>query len=73
MGQAPAAHGHFCQAPAQLLPLLLQFFALLLGPASLSPPFWPCSWHHLHPTGVWVHNWLSSATWLAASPVLLGQ
>lgn len=41
MGQAPAAHGHFGQVPAQLLPLRLLFLALLLGPASLSPPLWP--------------------------------
>lgn len=25
------------------------------------------------PTDVWVHSWLSLATWLAVSPVLLGQ
>lgn len=46
---------------------------LFLGPASLLPPLCPYSWHYLHPTDVWVHSWLSLATWLAVSPVLLGQ
>lgn len=65
--------GHFGQVPAQLLPLLLLFLALLLGTASLSPPLWPCSWHHLPPTGVRVHDWLSLAAWLGVSPPLSGQ
>ena len=73
MGQAPAAHRQFCWAPAQLLPLTLLFLASLLAPASLSAPLWPHSWHHFHPSGVWVHNWLSLATCLAANPMLLGQ
>lgn len=41
-GKPPAPHGHFCWAPALLL---LLFLTLFLGPASLSPPLWPYSWH----------------------------